>query len=90
MAYQLQLKFGYEATDFTRIYEFDVDDSVAPADIVTAIQAVNASLSGGTADGLDTFFLSDDHDASKGNFNRIISAKTVANASNVIYPAGGN
>ena len=90
MAYTLQLKFGYEGTDFTRTYETEVDDSVAAADIVSAIQGVNASLSAGTSDGLDEFFVADDYDGTNGTFSGIIFAKTIANSSNVIYPAGGN
>ena len=90
MAYSLNLTFGFEATDFTRIYQFDVDDSVAKADIVNAIQAVNASLSGGTADGLDEFFVADDFDGTNGKFSGIIHAETKTITENVIYPAGGN
>lgn len=90
MAYKLNLTFGYEGTDFTRTNEFEVADSIQPADIVTGIKAINASLSAGTSDGLDTFFVSDDYDAAQsiGAFNAIIGAKTSSISSSVIY--GGN
>ena len=89
MAYSLNLTFGFEATDFTRIYQFDVDDSVAKADIVNAIQAINASLSGGNSDGLDEFFVADDFDGTNGKFSGIIHAETRKVTDNVIYTAGG-
>ena len=89
MAYNLNLTFGYNGTDFTRDYKFEVNDSIAAADIVTAIQAVNASLTGETSGGLDTFFIADDFDGTNGKFSGIIYAKTNSESSNVIYPAGG-
>ncbi len=53
----VKTKFKY-ADDATRIYSFDCVDSLA-ADVKGKIQAVNASLSGGTAGGLSSFFVSD-------------------------------
>lgn len=67
--------FAFE-NNFTRKYEFDIADNVTIADIKTAVNSVNASLAGGTAGGLDTFFISDDYDANNiGTFTRIIDVE---------------
>lgn len=85
MSYQLNLTFGYKDTDFSRVYAFEVDDSVSSADIVNAIKSVNSSLKGGTDGGLTNFFLSDDYDSDegigtfKGIQNATIISKTVEN-----------
>ena len=89
MAYTLDLTCAYEGTDFTRIYRFDVDDTIATADIVSGVEAINASLSAGTADGLDEFFVADDFDGTNGKLSRITKVETNVNTSTVIYPAGG-
>ena len=61
MAKSITLTLGYEDSDFTRQMKLDnVSDTDAVANTVRAkIQAVNASLSGGTAGGLSTVFLGD-------------------------------
>ena len=47
------------ADDSTRKLVIDgVADSITAADVKTAVRAVNASLTGGTSDGLNTFFQS--------------------------------
>ena len=47
------------ADDSTRKLVIDgVADSITAADVKTAVLAVNASLTGGTSDGLNTFFTS--------------------------------
>lgn len=65
------LTLGYANTDFTRKITF----GGLSADVLTAVKAnilaVNSSLEGGTADGLDTFFLSDTGD----NFTGIVAAQ---------------
>ena len=86
MSNKLKLTFGYEDTDYTRIYAFDVADSIdatAAASMKAAVKAVNASLTAGTAGGLSSFFVSDEGD----NFTLITDAqlelteKTVLNLS---------
>lgn len=64
MANSVTLTFGYKGTDFTRKYKFDDVESGALSSVKTNVLAFNASLAGGTADGLDAFFISDDYDAS--------------------------
>lgn len=49
--------FKYE-DDTTRIYDLDVQDSLA-AGIKDKVVAFNASLTSGTSGGLDDFFVSD-------------------------------
>lgn len=62
----LKLTFGYEGTDFTRNLSIgNVADSLVPY-IKTKIKAVNASVVGGTDDGLSTFLRSDDYDPEEG------------------------
>ena len=47
------------ADDSTRKLVIDgVADSITAADVKTAVLAVNASIAGGTSDGLNTFFTS--------------------------------
>lgn len=77
MTNKVSLTLGYVGTDFTR--NVNLND-VADADLTsvkTKILALNASLAGGTADGLDTFFLSDDYDSNEniGAFSGITAAK---------------
>lgn len=74
----IKLTCGYKDTDFTRKYTITGVDSLS-ADKETVrgkVQAINGSLEGGTSDGLDTFFRSDDYDASEsiGAFSGITEA----------------
>lgn len=87
MAKSLALTFGYAGTDFTRIYTETVADSITAANVKTAVDAINASLKAGTADGLPDFFVADDFDGTNGKFNRILDATLENINSTVIYPA---
>lgn len=72
--YSLKITMAFEDTDQTRIITFsDLKEALDPAETVDKIKAINSSLSGGTSDGLDTFFLSDEGD----KFSEIISAQLV-------------
>ena len=87
MAKSLALTFGYAGSDFSRTYVETVADSITSANVKTAVDAINASLSGGTADGLDDFFIADDFDGTNGKFNRIIDATLENVNATLIYPA---
>ena len=87
MAKSLALTFGYAGTNFTRIYTETVADSITAANVKTAVDAINASLKAGTADGLSDFFLADDFDGTNGKFNRIIDATLENVNATLIYPA---
>lgn len=63
----LNLTFGYTNTDFTRTYQFGGVSNGALSAIVDNVKALNASLTGGTSDGLDSFFIADDFDDSDSN-----------------------
>lgn len=75
------LTLGYSNTDATR--KFKIDD-VARSDVdnITAkVNAINASLAGGSDGGLGDFFRANDYDDSDpsnivGKFNRIVAAQT--------------
>ena len=69
----VKLTFGYADTDFTRLYTFSCDDSLLSG-IPTKVNAINASLAGGTDGGLAAFFQSDDGH----NFVKIVKASAVA------------
>lgn len=87
MEYKVELEFGYENSQDTRKYSFDMDDmgSTVASGIQSGCRAVNASLTAGTSDGLDTFFVADDFDGTNGKFNRIISATVVMTEETVIF-----
>ena len=70
MSKKLKLTFGYADTDVTRVYAFDVADSIT-ADCKDAIIDINDSLQGGTDGGLSSFFVSDEGD----NFTLITAAQ---------------
>ena len=61
MANSITLTLGYEDSDFTRKMKLDnlADENIVANDVRTKAKAVNASLAGGTAGGLSTFFLGD-------------------------------
>lgn len=77
MSNTVKFTFGYSDTDFKREYKLNVADSVASADIKSAILGLNASLAGGTAGGLSAFFIADDFDATNniGYFTGITAAQ---------------
>lgn len=68
----VQLTFSYEDTEFTRLYDFEVADSLQ-ADAKQKILDINASLKAGTDGGLSAFFVSDEGT----NFTLISSAKFI-------------
>lgn len=68
----VQLTFSYEDTEFTRMYDLEVADSLQ-ADAKQKILDINASLKAGTDDGLSAFFVSDEGT----NFSLISSAKFI-------------
>ena len=87
MSNKLKMTFGYEGTDFTRNLTIaDVDASLTGASIKSKIQAVNASLTGGTSGGLNIFFRSDDYDAEEniGTFKGITAAQLESITTTVI------
>lgn len=65
------LTFGFK-DETTRKYKFDDVANAALSGIATKCKAINASLLGGTAGGLSTFFLSDDGE----NFTSILAAQS--------------
>lgn len=79
---EVQLKFGYTNSDFTRQYNLTDIPTSALANVKTKIQAINSSLAGSTSDGLNTFFRADDYDDSdqsniKGELKEIVEAKII-------------
>ena len=72
--YDINLTFGYNNTDLKRIYTFGVD-SVDGSALVTKVKAINASLSGGTDDGLNTFFRA----ANNATFSGITAVQSIHN-----------
>lgn len=66
------LTFGYENTDATRRYKFEDVSNAALSGIADKCKAINASLAGGTAGGLSTFFLSEEGD----HFVSIVGAQS--------------
>ncbi len=75
----VKLTFGYEGTDFTRRMTISgVADSLIP-NVKANVKAVNASIAGGTDDGLADFFRSDDYDSDEGigTFTGITAATVV-------------
>lgn len=76
-SHSVTIELGYTNTTSTRQMTIsDLSDEVLPQ-IESKIQAINASLAGGTDGGLGAFFRSDDFDASqnKGTFNKINFAR---------------
>lgn len=65
MTYNINLGLRYSGTNFERILTIpDVAETDAAISTVrNKVEAVNASIAGGTDDGLSTFFRSDDFDA---------------------------
>ena len=76
MSRSVKMTFAYNGSDKNRNYAFsDVSSLATDAAIKTAIQGINTSLAGGTSDGLDTFFRSDDYDGTNGTFKKIVAAQ---------------
>ena len=80
MANSVTLTFGYKDTDFTRQYKFTNVENAAVSSVKANVLAFNASISGGTAGGLSTFFISNDYDAAEGigTFTGITAAQYTA------------
>lgn len=79
MSNSITITCAYENTDYTRKYKFNdvTSENAIPNTVRTKIQAVNASLAGGNADGLENFFRSDDYDSENdiGKLQRISAAQ---------------
>ena len=74
------LTLGYSNTEFTRKWKLDGLSAAALPNVKSKILAVNASIAGGTDDGLADFFRSDDFDDSDpnniiGKFTGIVAAQ---------------
>ena len=67
MANSVTMTLGYSNTDFTRKMKLENVPNASLSGVKSAILAVNASLTGGTDDGLKEFFISDDYDATDSN-----------------------
>lgn len=61
------ITLGYTGTTETRKYKFENLTAEQCAGLKAKVLALNASISGGTDDGLSDFFISDDYDASDPN-----------------------
>ena len=60
MAKTATFTLSYADDSTSKLVIDGVADSITAADVKTAVLAVNASLTGGTSDGLNTFFQSND------------------------------
>lgn len=80
---KVQLTFSYADTEFTRMYEMEVADSLS-TDAKQKILAVNSSLKASTDGGLSEFFVSDAGD----NFTLISSAKFIVETTEYIDLGG--
>ena len=71
------ITLGYAGTTETRKYKFDGLTTAQCEGLKAKVLALNASISGGTDDGLSDFFISDDYDAEAGigTFTGIIAAQ---------------
>ena len=74
------ITLGYAGTTLTRKYKFENLTVEQCEGLKAKVLALNASISGGTDDGLSEFFISDDYDASDpnnviGTFTGIIAAQ---------------
>lgn len=77
MSNSISVVANYQGSEQTRTYTFsDVPQEVmVPATIQSKIQAINASLAGGTADSLASFFVADDFDGTNGKLSKLTNAK---------------
>ena len=83
MSKTFKATFKY-ADDTTRIYDLEVDDSLA-AGVKQNVINFNASLAGGTAGGLSTFFVSDGGE----NLLMISEAKLISTITTPVSIGGG-
>ena len=83
MSKTFKATFKY-ADDTTRIYDLEVDDSLA-AGVKQNVINFNASLTGGTAGGLSTFFVSDGGE----NLLMISEAKLISTIITPVSIGGG-
>lgn len=67
MSKTLKITLGYSNTDFTRQYKIEHDAIGTPEQAEAAINALNASIAGGTDGGFADFFRADDYDATDPN-----------------------
>lgn len=61
------ITLGYTGTTSTRKYKFENLTTAQCTALKSKVLALNASIAGGTDDGLTDFFISDDYDASDPN-----------------------
>lgn len=85
MAYSVKLILGYENSNQTRSLLFNDLPSETINNVKTRAKAVNASISGGTDDGLASFFKDDDGN----NFSGIQAAQIIAETVKNIDLSGG-
>ena len=83
MSKTLKMTFGYDESELSRQYSFEVADSLASA-CKDKIKAINTSLAGGTAGGLSSFFLSDNEE----NFSAITYA-ALESSETLVLDIGG-
>jgi len=82
MANSITIKLGFEDSEETRTLKFEdlPASAINTAPLKARIMAVNASLAGGTAGGLSTFFV----DSEGNNLKAIVEAKTDSTAETII------
>lgn len=88
MASKFIAKFGYENSTETKNYSMEIPENVTVdatyiAGIKERVNAINASLEGGTSDGLNTFFV----DSANNNFAKISEARIETVTEEIIYGA---
>lgn len=68
MSKTVSFKLNYNSSDKTRLVTIDnvIDEMAIPNTVRNKVNAINASLTGGTADELANIFVSDDFDSSQG------------------------
>lgn len=91
MSNSATITLGYTGTDFTRKIKLADLEAGALSSVKAKVLAVNASLAGGTDNGLSTFFLSDDYDAAQGigNFSSIVAAQVDSVETEILDLTGG-
>ena len=86
MTYQLELKTAYTNSSEMTTYKMPIDQSVISG-IKTKVNAINTSLTGGTSDGMDTFFVAPDIDdlSTGGTLSRIAKATLITTDENILF-----
>lgn len=86
---KVALDCEYTETDFTRRYTMSGVSSSQIANVESAVDAINASLAGGTAGGMSSTFISDDFDATQGigYLKKISRAVITSTEETVIEPS---